>query len=492
LALSRSHSTLSIVAVCAALALLFCRVLFLGLAPFIHDEPKFLLAAWAQIETGVLADHSPLAGSGPLRYGPTPLWFFALVQLLIGKHARTVIGAVGLVTCLCQLTFALALHARGRTRAHSHWALAGVLLVAASSPYEFFWSRLAWDLITNFGPFLALALLASDDFGPLKGVLLGSVLGVCISAHPMVTPFAIAVFGVLLISRFGPLMHRALTLLAAGAAVVVVNLPWLNYLRHAEQLVVPGQQNVGWSFTAQRFLETYRPHSIWGLAYFFDDDWNAFSTTYSWITQPNLQTASLALCAIVTISGLLALVLQRGEPGLTRVGLTGILCAIGYPIFFSRLQLENHPHYQFPVVWLTVAAAAGLFYSRSRWLIPLRVLAVLLAVSNIAFTASWGDFIWKRTGTRGIHYGTPVAEQTKFVRDVCASRGTTVHVINQTAMFPYPLEQHFKSEAKCRGKKLDLCGENRCRNVPATESVIQLGYRDPEGGALRWDVVSSR
>ncbi len=92
-------------------------------------------------------------------------------------------------------------------------------------------------------------------------------------------------------------------------------------------------------------------------------EWSAFVARRPWLTFPHVQEVSVALSAIVTVAGLAALALNRLNLGFRRVGLVGLSCAFGYPVFFSRLQLFNHPHYQFPVVWLTVAGAAGIFYA---------------------------------------------------------------------------------------------------------------------------------
>lgn len=479
---------MAVAAAAFGLALLLARFGQLGLAPFVHDEANLLLTAWRQIETGQLADHSPLAGTAPFLYGPTPLWFFAIVQGLIGKHALSVIAANAAIICLCQLALIYMLHLRGSPPLRpSYWALAGVLIVAASSPYQFYWSRLATDMIPNVAPFVALAIFALDDFGPLHGALLGLVLGLSISAHPMVAPFALACLGVILIARIGPASRRMLTFLSAGAMLLVANLPWLRYLRHAE-LTLPVQQDLGWPVPFEPFLAIARPHSVSGLSYIFDDDWQIFSAAHPWLTMPEVQQASLALAAFVTLIGLLALAIQRREPGLRRIAWVGLACACAYPLLELRLQLDGHPHRQLPVVWLTVAGAAGIFYARSRWLFPLRLLALVLAGVNIAFIAAWGDFIHERVGTRGVHYGTPVAEQTRFMQAACEAPGRTIHIENATALASQTFQHHFKSEPKCRGRKLDLCGDEGCQSVPPKEAIVRLGYRDLEGGALTWSV----
>jgi hypothetical protein len=166
----------------------------------------------------------------------------------------------------------------------------------------------------------------------------------------------------------------------------------------------------------------------------------------------------------------------------------GLLCAIAYPVLREALQLNDDPSYQFPTAWLTVAAAAGVFYARSRWMIPLRLVAVALALANLGFVWSASDFLAKRNGTRGASYGTPVEQQLDVVRAWCIRPGKTIHVVNETAMFPEPLQQHFASDTTCRSKKLDFCGADRCADAPVTDSVVRLSYRDAEGGAIEWSV----
>jgi hypothetical protein len=113
---------------------------------------------------------------------PHPLWFFGVLQTVLGQRADFAIATVAALTCVSQLIFVLALHRS--LGARSRWPLAATLFIVASSPYEFFWSRSAWDLFTNFGPFLILSLLAASPFGPGRGALLGALCELAISAHP--------------------------------------------------------------------------------------------------------------------------------------------------------------------------------------------------------------------------------------------------------------------------------------------------------------------
>lgn len=484
----RISSLASITAAVAAGGILFSRLIKLGLAPYIQQEPKLLLTAWQQIESGDWATFSTLSGTDALRFGPTPLWFSALIQALVSRDAVVYIGCICAITCFAQLLFVFVLQARSPVRYGTYWELAGVLLVVASAPYELFWSRTAGDVFVNFGAFFVVAVLASDDLGLLKGALIGVLLGLCVSAHPIAIPFALAVVFSLLVTRMGPFGSRTLTLAAACAALVLVNLPWIFYLRGAELPALPTQSLDQLHLTAARFLDTFRPHSISGLAYVFDDDWSAFRAAHPLVTKIDWQRYSLIASGAVTISGLSTLLTQRMDPGLRRVGLVGVLCAVAYPILRESLQLNDDPAYQFPTAWLTVAAAAGVFYARSFWMVPFRLVAVVLAVVNLAFIWGASDFIAKRNGTRGPSYGTPVEQQQELVRALCIRPGKTIHIVNQTAIFPEAFQQHFASDTTCRSKKLDFCGPDGCADAPSTDSVVRLEYREPEGGAIQWAV----
>ena len=137
---------LRIAALLAALGLLGYRFAHVDLAPFARDEPQFLRAAGDQLRTGHWLSANPLYGNLGLRYGPTAFWFYGVEQALLGPDPRVAIVVMGLTVTLAHLGLAFAL-----------WRLFGggpvflAVLVAwvASSPYQFLWSRLAWDLTSN-------------------------------------------------------------------------------------------------------------------------------------------------------------------------------------------------------------------------------------------------------------------------------------------------------------------------------------------------------
>jgi hypothetical protein len=156
------------------------------LAPFARDEPQFLRAAGDQLRTGHWLSANPLYGNLGLRYGPTAFWFYGVEQALLGPDPRLAIVAMGLTVTLAHLGLAFAL-----------WRLFGggpvflAVLVAwvASSPDQFLWSRLAWDLTSNV--FRRRPSCVRIAAGWAARSRLGTV-SPGISTHPMLVPFAMA------------------------------------------------------------------------------------------------------------------------------------------------------------------------------------------------------------------------------------------------------------------------------------------------------------
>lgn len=488
-------------AVAIAAGLLFSRTLRIDLAPFIQDEPQFLRAARMQLETGHWASHSPLTGSSVILYGPTPLWFYGIVEAVLGPAAPRSILVVALVVSLAELAFVVALFRAFPRR--SPWLLAVLLAFVAAAPFEIFWSRLAWDLSANVVPFLAVALLVLPALTPARAVALGVLAGLGFSAHPMTLPF-IAIAFVVVARSLAPGRERVRSAGLALAGFLVPNLPWFAYLasqpwfERVRELQSRAQgagepanslptasHSIDWAAEAGRWLSTFRPHTIHGFSYYFDADWQAFATEHPWLTSPAIQAGSLVLAAVVSVAGLM--LLRRSEhPGLRRVGTIGFACAVGYPAYYTLLRLGPHPHYQFPVAWLAVAGAAGCLFASGRWRWAGLTAVTVLALVDVGFDAAWTSFVAERSGTRGIHYGTPVGDQQAFVSSLCAMPEKDLLVMNRTAMFEYPFYQHFEANPACRAHSLVVCPGARCAGSAPGARVVELEYAGAQGGALRW------
>ena len=178
----------------AALGLISYRFWHIELAPFARDEPQFLRAAGQQLRSGHWLSANPLYGNLGLRYGPAAFWFYGVVQAVAGEDPRVAIVAMGLTLTLAHLGLVFAVW---RLFGESAALLAVLIAWVASSPYEFQWSRLAWDLTSNAAVFAAAALLCTyRDLGVGRALALGTVIGLGLATHPMLVPFALAVLAV--------------------------------------------------------------------------------------------------------------------------------------------------------------------------------------------------------------------------------------------------------------------------------------------------------
>ncbi|MGH7426227.1 MAG: hypothetical protein ACREJP_08670, partial [Candidatus Methylomirabilales bacterium] len=317
--------------VLGSLAMIGYRLFNLDLAGFIHDEPLMLTAAGRQLETGEWLSASPLVGNLGVRYGPSVFWFYGGVQLLFGPGAATSTLAMGLLLTGAHVALAAALSRAFR----GGWLLFATLLAwIASSPYQFFWSRLAWDQLANVAASLALVILARAKFGWERAALLGIVLGLGLSSHLMIVPFAAVVLLVLVIEH-----RRSLSALTSGPgavvlALVLVNLPYLLTLLKNPPPPVPFTGFSGSAFLGQ-MVGPARVNTHWGIDYFFDGAWGDFR---SWLGGLSFLSVGGRVLVLVSIAlSLLGLVmgLRSGEDRRRRIALIGILTWLSYAIFYA-------------------------------------------------------------------------------------------------------------------------------------------------------------
>jgi hypothetical protein len=477
------------------LGLLALRLVGLGDAPFINDEPQFLSAAWAQWATGFVRV-SPLVGSTAHHYGPSVLWLYALTQKLLGRSALMAIATMCTIVTASQVVCALGLTVRllGLARARDVLAtdvaratFGALLFLTGSSPHQHFWSRLAWDQLTDALPFLVVGLLALPSPGLGRRVAIGALLGFAISSHPMVVVFAgLAAMAATLIDERRPL-RWLLNGLLVGVPMVLVNVPWLSvFLTEPEGPPVPPAV-----LTASAWLEVFRAPSAARLGYFFDQEWSAAHITP--LTEVGDEWLLIAL-ATVTILGLLV-ALSRSD---ARVfGLMGAAVIVGYPVFYARRALVLQPHYQFPTGWVTIAAVAVLLtawkWRGDRVGVPLTALGVstivLLGTFQTSVLLRWRDLVHTNGGTRGIHYAAVLSEQLKVRDDLCALPGGSWVVFSETTLFPVALEYHLQQDERCQDKRFSLCGYGRaCQPLPGA-SIARVTWG--EAAHLRVQAVNS-
>ncbi|MET0555168.1 MAG: hypothetical protein ABW221_19150 [Vicinamibacteria bacterium] len=478
----------------AALACFAYRMVDLDSASFTRDEPQFLTAAREQPRTGHWLQANPLFGNLGRRYGPVAFWFYGAVTALLGDDPRRAILAMGALLTLSQVALAWAV-----TRALRESAAFCAVLAAwiASSPYLFFWSRMAWDLTSLAGGCAAVALIARPGaLGPGRAALAGVALGVGVGTHPMIAPLALAaVFVIAWELRAAP-RRLAATLGAMAAAGVAVLLPYLSYLTRARVFArAPFREHRAPGIAALA-LDAPMIATSWRVDRYFDGSWDAF---LAWSGTGLLASTSGALAIAVAAAAVagLACALRSPAEGERRLARVGVLVWPGVVAMLAVLGLDGHVHYQFAAVWVpffgVAALVAALRRRDPRWGRAALGLVAAVALAQCAMVVQWTRFVRLHQGTRGATYGSPVGAQIAAVRAVCAAPEARIALRNETAQFRYPFEYLALTDSACAGKTVVVCAETPgpfARPCPPDEPgtrVRRLRYARETGGALRVD-----
>jgi hypothetical protein len=462
-----------------ATAMFLYRFVRLDLSPFIMDEAYFLDGAgWA------LA--SPITGSTPVHYGPAPVWFYGIAQALVGRSPLASIAAMCFVMTLSHAAFGIAV---GRALGLRPIAFALLLAFIAASPYQFFWSRLAWNQLPDVCAFGAAALIIGHaQLSLLRMGLVALLLGLGLSAHPISVAFMVAVALLIAWDHRRDLKRLASLVLVGVAGIVLVNVPWFldMYLRPWPPLPPRAARPLATvvADVATRVVDEFRPASMSGLEYFFDNEWGHFVQALGWPASPDavgrwLFFVLLALCAGGIVLAIWGGPQYRRLAGLT-VGTVGLSA-----VYFSAMQLGPHPHYNFPVSWVAPAAVALLL--GAGWKMRCTAVAFGLTVAVIAtvqfsLIVQWRSLVAREGGVRCMHYSTPVGQLRSVVNEAC-SWPWPVQVQNQTLILSKPIEYLYKTEPLCARKPIHLCGW-ACPPAPSGVQTFTLRYTTPEGASV--------
>lgn len=484
-ALRSPSALLSGLAVLAALAMMAYRLMNFDLVSFINDEPQFLTAANEQLRTGHWVSASPLTGTQGTVYGPTVVWFYGAVHKLFGDAPQTSILVMCLTLTVAHVALALAL---ARLFRGGPVLFAALLALVAASPYQFFWSRLAWDQMVNICASWTVVLLCLP--GPWswrRSAGLGLVLGLAISSHLMVLPLAALSFAVLGLEQLRRPRQLALTLGPALAAVVLVNLPYLGFLRAHPPPPLPPAGPFSWTLLGEHLIQPTRVATAWGLGYFFDHVWPDFLQWVGGTGRWLLEHASWSVAGLLLLSAAgLSFTLRASEPEQRRVARLALAAWLAYGAFYTLRGLSREPHYQFPTGWIMAAGVAGAIHAlRSRnlrWGTVATAAVLAGAAGQFLVNVAWMRYARERGGTQGIHYSTPLAAQQAIMLRACQEAGQgAVFLENHTSLFPPSLGYVARTTPACQGVSVYLCRPWGC---PPGAPVRRLRYATPNGGAV--------
>lgn len=484
--------------VALGMASLLWRLVDLDQAPFILDEPQFLDAARGQLATGHLLTRSTLVGTSGYYYGGAIFWFYGLAQGLLGPAPLTSLGVMAAAVTAAQAFFAAslsrALCAGQRWGAvltpEGRWIFGPALLLLGSSPHQHFWSRLAWDQLTNVVAFTVVGLWVTQQgraWG--RAAALGALLGLGLSSHPMLAPFAVIAGVAITVGQERPLRWREALgrLVALSTTAALVLTPWL--LELWQQRGQPGNFGAPSPLSLERALEPFRGPGTWGIQYFFDGDWAAFLASpqapLGWST---LGQGSRWAWVALGLGGLIA---GLGGPH-RRLALLALATICAYPAFYAWRGIPIQPHYQFPTGWAPVLGGLLLLASPQRWLRSAALgVCLLLAAWQLSFVASWRSWIAARGGTRGVHYAVVLGEQARAVSTLCLHAEGPLVVSLEIAAFPPSFEYLASTTPACAARQVRWCGAGRGCAPPAPEETVGW-VRYAESAGARLAVTFSR
>lgn len=463
---------------------LIVRLWGLPTAPFISDEPVLLSAARDQLVTGRWVAVSPLNGTQGVHYGPTVIWFYSCLQWAFGY------GPMAALVAMCILTTAAqALVATTAARVFGGGRMAFLLTFALllSSPYLYYWSRLAWDQSVLICVAAVVAVLGwRPDLRIGHAVTVGVLLGLAISSHLMVVPFAACVIGVVgwemrgdayrLIRMTGSLILPAL----------LVNVPYLWHLATNPQHPAPARPD------PQGFLanlaETPTIVTSFRIESFLDPLWAEFTHRLGRL-EPLLNLRPILVVA-VSVAAAFGLVISWSghdprERRIARLALTTwIVSAVG----FALQGVNQVPHYQFATWWavpMGLAAALRLAGSRPPVLRTAVVSSIGVIVLQLLFVAAWAQFRGDASGTDGVHPPTSLGEQIEVARAICSVAESSVMVRNETTVFSESVGYLTVIETGCRTKRIAFCTPPRCPPDEPGLTQLRLVYEDEQGSRLK-------
>src|SRR3989344_2208041 len=151
-----------------AALLIAIRFLYLGTSPFISDEPKFQLLIDEHFAQKTFPLQSFRGSSLPIHYGPTAVWFYALLRFFTADPLAIAFYHT-IFFCLAFVFFYF-----GTKKLYGEIPAAWSLALAASSPYLFYYSRHPWDN-TLLIPLTAIIFWGISDLSKKSTVIIMAI-----------------------------------------------------------------------------------------------------------------------------------------------------------------------------------------------------------------------------------------------------------------------------------------------------------------------------
>lgn len=460
--------------------LVLSRFVGLHIVPFLIDEPLFQVWAQEMIQNGKIRLVAMGGSSLPVSYGGGAIWLYAIPNAITANP----MGFVLFHTILyCSGFFSLFFATR---KFFGNKIALYSFLLAASSPFLFFFSRHAWDTTFYMPIMMSCVLLLTSLADPARenklwakngtwkifsglALLLALAINIQLSCGPFVLMIGLAS---LFLWATGKQRSKDffLGIVFMVALVIALITPYILEAWHVQLIhppLVNKKINEHWG-TARHLwwniLYSLTWLSTWHANIFFEPvnaDFNALAgTTLSKIFKLDIFGWITKLFAIFgLILPLLSVFTRNKAPFLAWVATIGFGIAM---LVFQFLNIPMQPHYFQSFWWLPFAGFAGfLFYAQAAEKIWVKCVVAGALATNIAFLCVAMVFLLQNTGTRGLHHGTGIVEVSRAVSEMCAqgkSMGKNNFSLDVAPVFTpdNAIKYFFDRNEPCRGMNLTI------------------------------------
>ena len=473
----------------AAVLLLVLRFLYLGDVPFINDEPALQLLLEKHAAEGSVPSYG-LYGSQPIPYGPSALWLYAALRI-ISTNSIFLFAAFAFLQTLALVFLYFAIRSFFSAKSAA-WSV----LLAASSPYLFFYSRLLWD--NNLLVLLSAALLwllskwwgdyqeGAWRFSSVEWLFFGLLSGLALNTHLMAGFILLGLWGFAfyLLRSMKAGASQILKLFGvAVAALVLISLPYLAAIYKLWPQISSSdfQRN---ALPAMDFVTTLF-RSTWYMGYesYFEyfyrgslEEFYTFAGGLRWLCDFHVSWVLRMAVLFILLRPFFSPKQFSAQPLRIWLSVFWILHCLGE--FLAGTT--GHPHYYISIWWLPFVVLAYLLTREGLMgrIIKLLTLGVVLLNLGVLFLGM--SFIKQNQGTRGQGYGPTLENQEALVLELCTAmqregRDWVAIDWSQTQVFSHSIQYLMMRRPECQGLGVGF----------APGAPIVLDYADSPPGSAK-------
>ena len=409
------------------ITLILMRLLWIGDAAFILDEPFYVYSGLLSSKSGQFMTLG-LPGKFGVKYGPLTAWFFH-VLILLSKNLMVITFLKTLIVSVL-LGISVLWLVRLSDDFSPYYAIPVFL-----SPYLWHYSRMLWDLtpcLVAMGFVAYLWFLKQNRPWQLFIAMLFSVLATL--THLMSLTIVVAIIAHVIIFRLKWILKYRWYIVLQLFIVLPIALPYYIYVLTTPKNDVPwgGFESVLFPFLGTRFFTTFN------FSYFLGEGWQGypclptfcnqlitFLSTLTWFPYP-ISWFGFGLGCVTVYRGFRG----RGEKDFKfHASFVALSIVILHVITCVRADINTHPHY-YDGTWAGMLFFFWLglsYFWNKKW----------FSRTYIAYTIILFIFLLQiigkihfNHGSRSLRYGPTLKNQIQIAKQILGYDATTKIVIN--------------------------------------------------------------